>query len=123
MKERARPHLQPDLVTDTAHGKRIQGLDRRAGLAERRPKGAEIVPADEKAGRSCHRVRIKRFRQPPHAAAIEGRRRRAVEDAIAVHAGGSRKAGVKSGSRLRSRKHCHRRRLEMEIGCGTDRCR
>src|SRR5437764_13519403 len=99
MQKRARPSLDANFLAVPLDLKRVERLYGRLRLAQGIAKGREIVVPDEMARALLHRLDIERWRDMPDKAALQHRRRAAVEDAIAVMPAPRRAARVKGGRR------------------------
>ncbi len=84
VEEAARGGLDVDLLADAPHVQPVERLHRAVRLALDRAEGGEVVPADEHRRTFGHRLDIQRHGDVPHAAAIERRRRAAIEDAVQI---------------------------------------
>ena len=73
----------------------LQAAHRRLGLALCGAKGAEVMFADERAGRRLHARRIEGAMHPGGPPRVQGRARAAVEDEVAVSARLGAVAGMK----------------------------
>ena len=72
----------------------VERLDRAVRLAMDRAEGGEVVASDEMRRALGHRLDIERHRDVPDPAALERRRRAAVEDPIEVAPADAREARV-----------------------------
>ncbi len=114
MQERARRELQTHLVALAQNPGHIQGLDRRFRLAGGVAEGGEVVQADQQRCGLDHRLDVERLADVPDAAAIEGGRSRAVEDAIEITSSQGGESRVELG--LGEPGVDHRDRLRREMG-------
>ena len=109
----------------------IERLDGRLGLAAGGAEGGEVVPADQHGRRLRHRLGAHRLRHPPHPVAVEHRRRRPRQDAVAVVPRQRAEARVEIVGDLRAFDDGDRIGLEVEVerrrapcrsaSCGSDR--
>ena len=75
----------------------VERLDRRRRLAGGRAEAVEVVVADQHRGGVGHGVGVERHRHVPDAAAVERRRRAAIQDQVAIAPPRRREAGVEVG--------------------------
>jgi hypothetical protein len=94
VQKRARPRFDVDFVAGATQLQRVEGFERRFGLAQRIAKGREIVVTDQMPGTLAHRCDIERWCHLPHPAAVERRRGPAVQDAVKIDAAGRGKPRV-----------------------------
>ncbi len=94
MQEGARLGDDHDLVAGARHVEPVERLDRRLRLALGGAEGGEIVLAGEGLRRGVHGLVVEALGNPPDAAAVDDRRRSAIEQAIEVVAPDRRETGI-----------------------------
>ena len=115
MQKGAGANLDIDLLAVALDRQQIERLDRRLGLTGDRAEAVEVVVSDQDRSRLCHCRLIERHRHMPDLAAVEGGRRAAIEDAVAIAPPGRREAGVKAWCRKLDHGHDDGMRLEVEV--------
>jgi len=115
VQERARGSLDHDLVAIAGDIQPIECLDGRVRLALRGAERREVVLADQRLRGAMHRVRIERQRQPPHAVAVQRRRRAARQNPIAVVSRHGAVARIEALRRQRTVDDGYRCRTQMKV--------
>src|SRR5690606_17234800 len=84
VQEGARGGADLDLLAKARDLQLVEGLHRAFRLALDRTEGGEVVPAYEPLRGLVHGLGVEPSRHMPHLAAIQRRRRAAVEDAVEI---------------------------------------
>src|SRR5689334_15457137 len=90
VQERAGARLDDDLVAGARDVEAVERLYRRFRLAHGVAEAGEVVLADERSRGFLHRLLVEARADMPDAAALQYRRRAAVEDAVAIDAAARR---------------------------------
>src|SRR6266849_5360757 len=90
VQEGAGASLDDNLVAIARDREAVERLHRRLRLAQRIAEAGEVVLADEQLRRRLHRLGIEKRAHMPDAAALQHRRRPAIQNAVAIDAAARR---------------------------------